>query len=100
VPPASHRYGYTLADETSPGTLSFALHQVTTELSDPTQGDRWFSGITVNSSFPHPSSFIGDYSGIAAAPGGSVLGYWTDTRQNVCFTTRCGSGEDAYFARS
>jgi hypothetical protein len=97
---ANHKYGYTLAAEAAQGTLSFALQQVTTELSDPTQGDRWFSGLTVNSSFPHPSSFIGDYSGIAAAPGGSMLGYWTDMRQAVCFTTRCGSGEDAYFAGS
>jgi hypothetical protein len=98
--PENHKFGYTLASETSPGSLSFSFSQLTSELSNPTQGDRWFSGVTVNAAFPHPSRFIGDYSGIAAAPDGSILGYWTDMRQNVCFTTRCGSGEDAYFARS
>jgi hypothetical protein len=95
--PANHKYGYTLATETTAGSLSFSTTQLTTTLSDPTQGDRWFSGLTVNSSFPHPTAFLGDYSGIAAGPGG-VVGYWTDLRNTVCFTVRCGTGEDAFFA--
>ncbi len=95
--PANHKFGFTLASETSAGSLSFTFTQVTTTLSDPTQGDRWFSGTTVNSNFPHPSSFIGDYSGINMGANGVVL-LWTDMRNSVCFTTRCGAGEDAFFA--
>jgi hypothetical protein len=95
---ANHKYGYTLAAETSPGSLTFSTTQLTTTLSDPTQGNRWFSGSsTVNPAFPHPTTFLGDYSGIAATPTG-IVGYWTDMRNNVCFTVRCGSGEDAFFA--
>ncbi len=96
--PANHKFGYTLATETSAGSLSFSFMQVTTALSDPTQNDRWFSGTTVNSSFPHPSSFIGDYSGIAATS--SAVTLWTDMRLTVCFSGRCGSGEDALFGAS
>ena len=95
--PANHKFGYTLASETSAGSLNFTFTQVTTTLSDPTQGDRWFSGLTVNSNFLHPSSFIGDYSGINVGANGVVL-LWTDMRNSVCFTTRCGAGEDAFFA--
>jgi len=94
---ANHKFGYTLASETSAGSLSFSSTQVTTTLSDPTQGDRWFSGLTVNSNFPHPSSFTGDYSGINVGANGVVL-LWTDMRNTACFTTRCGLGEDAFFA--
>jgi Neuraminidase (sialidase) len=94
--PANHSFGYTLATETTPGSLTFATTQVTTALSDPTQGDRWFSGITVNSAFPHPTRFLGDYSGITAAT--AVKALWTDFRNTVCFTTRCGAGEDAFYA--
>src|SRR5712692_4302670 len=95
---ANHLFGYTLATETLPGSLSFTSSQVSTALSDPTQGDRWFSGLTVNASFPNPSSFIGDYSNIAASPSGGAVALWTDMRNNVCFTSRCGFGEDAFFA--
>jgi hypothetical protein len=97
---ANHRYGYTLATEQSPGSLTFTTAQLTDALSDPTSGDRWFSGTTVNASFPHPTSFLGDYSGIAAVPGGGVVALWTDLRNSVCFTTRCGHGEAAYFSFS
>lgn len=93
---ANHKYGYTLATETTPGSLIFTNVQLTTTLSDPTMGDRWFSGITPNSSFPHPTTFLGDYSGIFATSGVAAL--WTDLRNSVCFTTRCGAGEDAFYA--
>jgi hypothetical protein len=93
---ANHKYGYTLATETSAGSLKFATAQVTTTLSDPTQGTRWFSGRTPNKDFPHPTTFLGDYSGIAAGPNG-VANLWTDLRQTVTFGTRTGTGEDAYF---
>ena len=90
---ANHQYGYSLATETRTGSLRFSTRQLTTVLSDPTQGDRWFSGLTVNSAFPHPTSFLGDYSG--TAPGAAL---WTDLRNEVCFGVRCGHGEDALYA--
>jgi hypothetical protein len=27
-----------------------------------------------------------------------VVTYWTDLREQACFGTRCGHGQDAYFA--
>jgi hypothetical protein len=94
---ANHKLGFTLATETKPGSLAFTTKQVTTQLSDPTKGDRWFSGTTVNPAFPNPTSFIGDYNGIAVGPGG-VASLWTDLRAQVTFGGRSGSGEDAEFA--
>jgi hypothetical protein len=91
--PANHAYGYTLATETKPGSLKFTTAQLTTTLSDPTEGTRWFSGGVVN----HATTFLGDYSGIAVLPSGAGA-LWTDLRNQVCFTVRCGSGEDAFFA--
>ncbi len=95
--PANRMYGYTVATETAPGSLTFTTTQVTTTLSDPTTGDRWFSGRTPNAGFPHPTSFLGDYSGIAATPSGGVATLWTDMRNTACFTVRCGSGEDTFY---
>ena len=94
--PANHKYGYTVASETSSGSLNFTTAQLTAELSDPTQGDRWFAHVTVSPSFPLPTTFLGDYSGIAILQG-NVAGYWTDMRLNACFAGRCGSAEDAFF---
>ncbi|PYR33406.1 MAG: hypothetical protein DMF93_25350, partial [Acidobacteria bacterium] len=65
--PANHKFGYTLAAEKRAGTLAFTTAQLTTALSDPTRDDRWFSGRTPNAAFPHPTSFLGDYSGIDGA---------------------------------
>jgi len=96
---ANHRYGYTLATETRAGSLRFSTTQLSTALSDPTQGDRWFSGRTPNPAYPHPTTFIGDYSGLATS-GTSVVALWTDLRDTVCFGGRCGHGEGAYFAAS
>jgi hypothetical protein len=93
--PANHQYGYTLATETAPGV--FSTSQVTTHLSQPTKGDRWFAA-TVNPKFPYATQFLGDYSNIAATPSGGVVAYWTDMRNKACFAGRCGHGEDAYFA--
>jgi len=89
--------GFTLATETSPGSLTFTTQQVTTVLSDPTRDDRWFSGTTINAAFPHPTSFIGDYNGIAAGPNG-IATLWTDLRAQVTFGGRSGSGSNAEFA--
>lgn len=94
--PANHKFGYTLATEKKPGSLSFATSQVSTSLSDPTKGTRWFSGRTPNPAFPHPTTFLGDYSGIATLSGGTVS-LWTDLRLTSCFPTRCGTTEDAFF---
>jgi hypothetical protein len=96
---ANHKYGYSLATENAAGSLTFTVNQLSTALSDPTSGDRWFSGRTPNPAFPHPSSFLGDYSGLGASHSG-VVAMWTDMRTSVCFGGRCGSGEAAEFASS
>jgi hypothetical protein len=93
--PNNHMYGYTLLTGT-PG--SYTPTEVTTELSDPTTGDRWFAG-TLNDAFPYATSFLGDYSNIAVVPGTSdVAAYWTDMRNDATFGGRTGHGEDGYFA--
>jgi len=93
---ANHQYGFTLATETKAGTLKLSTKQLTTALSDPTTTDRWFSGGVVNNA----TTFLGDYSNIAATPAGGVVALWTDMRLTVCFGARCGAGEDAFFAAS
>jgi hypothetical protein len=95
---ANHKYGYTLATETGAGTLAFSTSQLTTVLSDPTKNDRWFSGATPNPDFPHPTTFLGDYSGIAATPSGGVVAVWTDMRLSSSFGGRTGADEDMFFA--
>lgn len=95
--PANHKYGYTLATETAGGSLSFAFTQVTTALSDPTKDDRWFSGgPPPHDGFPHPTRFLGDYSGIAISPD-NVVTLWTDMRNTISFGGRTGAGEDAFY---
>ena len=96
--PANHQYGYTLASETAPGSLTFTTKQLTKALSDPTKGDRWFAA-NVNSSFPHATTFLGDYSNIAVTPDGQVVAVWTDMREPVTFANITRSGENAYFAK-
>src|SRR5438093_293067 len=61
--PANHQYGFTVASETSPGSLTFTEAQATTALSDPTQGNAWFR-TTVDQNFPNATRFVGDYSGV------------------------------------
>ncbi len=95
--PANHKYGYTLASETTPGSLSFTYQQVTTALSDPTQGDAFFH-TTVNANFPNATRFLGDYSNIAISPNG-VAAFWTDMRlASAAPPPFTGSTEDAFFA--
>jgi hypothetical protein len=98
--PLNHEYGYTLWTEGSPGSLSFGSRKLTTVLSQPTRDDNWFLYPPVNSSFPHPTTFMGDYSNIAAKPGGGVVAYWTDMRNTACWFGHCASDQDAYFASS
>jgi hypothetical protein len=96
---ANHRYGYSLATERAHGSLAFDTAQVTTALSDPTRDNRWFA-TTLNPAFPSATRFLGDYSNIAAMPTGmGVVAYWTDLREQACFQSICGHGQDAYFAR-
>ena len=94
---ANHVYAYSLLTQTGPTTYSPSV--VSTALSDPTQGDRWFRA-TVDPDFPAASTFIGDYSNIAVVPGTThTVAYWTDMREQACFPAgTCGHGEDAYFA--
>ena len=94
---ANHRYGYSLATETPAGALTFATTQLTTALSDPTTGNRWFAA-TVNPAFPFATTFLGDYSNIAAVPSGGIVAYWTDLRETACFAGRCRQGQEAFFA--
>ncbi|HEX6952317.1 MAG TPA: hypothetical protein VF124_05965, partial [Gaiellaceae bacterium] len=91
---ANHEYGYSVLTGT-PG--SFTSAEASDVLSNPTTGDRWFAG-TLNKDFPFATSFLGDYSNIAATPDGGVVAYWTDMRNDVTFAGRTGHGEDAYFA--
>ena len=97
--PANHSYGYTLATETGSGTLVFATTQVTTALSNPTTGNRWFAA-TVDPAFPFATTFLGDYSNIAATPSGGIVAYWTDLRLEACFAGICRKGQDAFFAKA
>jgi hypothetical protein len=98
--PANHKYGYTLATETTPSSLTFTTTQLSTALSDPTMNDRFFAGTTFDPAFPHPTRFLGDYSEIDASQPNLVAALWTDMRTDICFTTRCGAGQDAMFAKS
>jgi hypothetical protein len=52
----------------------------------------------VNPAFPLATTFLGDYSNIAAVPAGGVVAYWTDLRKQACFGSLCGHGQDAFFA--
>jgi hypothetical protein len=96
--PANHEYGYTLATvgKTPAGHWAFSTQQLTTALSDPTRGDRWFK-TTVNPNFPDATLFLGDSSGIAVTPTG-VAAFWTDMREDATFLGATGHSEDAYFA--
>jgi hypothetical protein len=94
---ANHLYGYTLASETSPGSLSFTTQQVSTALSDPTMNDAWFRR-TINAAFPKATAFIGDYSNIAILGNGGVGAFWTDLRDPATFPGRVGQHtEESFF---
>lgn len=94
--PANHKYGYTLASETTPGSLNFTTQQVTTVLSDPTQWDFFGFAVTVNPNFLLATTFMGDYSGIAVVSSTLVATVWTDMRLQSSLAPV--SNEDAFFA--
>jgi hypothetical protein len=95
----NHLYGYSIASESTAGSLLFAITTISSATSDATTGDRWFAR-NVNAAFPFATAFLGDYSNIAATADGGVVAYWTDMRNDVAFAGRTGHGEDAYFAKS
>lgn len=95
--PANRKYGYTLASENTPGSLTFSLRQVTTALSDPTHDDHFQAEKTYSPAFAHPTRTIGDHGALVATPTG-VAALWTDLRDQVCFGGRCGAGQGSYFA--
>jgi hypothetical protein len=95
---ANHKYNYSLATETGPGTLAFTTAAVSDVSSDPTTGNRWFAR-NVDPAFPRATAFLGDYSNIAATADGGVVAYWTDLRNDVTFAGVTKKGEDAYFAK-
>jgi hypothetical protein len=95
--PANHKYGYTLATETAAGSLTFTTSNLATALSDPTKNDLWFAA-TDDPSFPSATTFLGDYSGIAATPSGGVVAVWTDMRAQASFAGRTGAGQAVEFA--
>ena len=100
VDAANHLYAYSLATEGTTGSLAFTVTPVSSALSDPTKGNRWFAR-TANPAFPRATAFLGDYSNIAIAPDGSgVVSYWTDLRNDVTFGGGTGHGQDAYFAKT
>ncbi len=95
--PANQRYGYALASEVKPGSLTFSTTQVASALSDPTRNNTASRG-TIDPAFPNPAVSIGDYSAVAVGPG-FIAALWTDLRQTGCVGGRCGFRQDAYFAR-
>lgn len=96
--PANPMYGYSVATEITAGSLTFNTKQVTTALSDPTTGDRWFAR-NVDPGFPHATAFMGDYSNIAPTPDGGVVALWTDFREQASFAGVTRSGEHIFFAK-
>jgi hypothetical protein len=91
--PHIYAHGYEMKAR---NTAVSRLAQVFTALSELTKDTRWFSGRTPNPAFPNPTTFMGDYSGIATAQFG-IAALWTDMRENACFGTRCGAGQDTYY---
>ena len=101
VDAGEHLYGYTLATETSAGSLAFGTTQVTTALSDPTRATAGSPPRSTRTSRSRTrlSATTATSRSFPAAAGG-VVSYWTDLRVEACFAGRCGHGEDAFFART
>jgi hypothetical protein len=102
----NHFYGYTLASETTPGSLSFTTQQVSTALSDPVIQDAWFARtfeadgtrIDPKGNFFQATAFQGDYSNIAILGNGNVGAFWTDMRNFATAQGRTSRiGEEAFF---
>ena len=87
--PANDAYTYTLSLLKAG---SWTTQNVSGAASDPTKNNRWFTGGLVFPGFPYPSSFIGDYTTIAAS-GTTVHPLWTDLRNPTTFGIRTGADQ-------
>jgi hypothetical protein len=85
---ANNRFAYSLSKMTSTG---WSTTNVSGALSNPTKNNRWFSSglATTFPNFPYPTTFVGDYTTIAAS-GMVVRPLWTDLRHSVTFAGRGG----------
>jgi hypothetical protein len=86
--PASTKYGMTLA-RLRPGTSTFDLQRVDTGLSDPNHA-LWFTGQAGGG----PTTWNGDYSGLAVGSDGIAHPIWTDMRRIVTVKGVTGTNED------
>jgi hypothetical protein len=95
--PSNEKYGYSVASETTPGSLVFTTQEVSTALSDPTKNDAWFRR-NGNAAFPNATGFLGDYSNITILGNGNVGAFWTDMRNPSGFPGRATlAGEQGFF---
>ena len=83
---ANHSYAYSLSVRQGSG---WSTQNVSGALSDPTKDNRWFTGGQIFPNFPYPTTFIGDYTTIAAS-GTTVRSLWTDLRNDTTFGARTG----------
>ncbi|HEX3298970.1 MAG TPA: sialidase family protein [Actinomycetota bacterium] len=93
---ANHRYAYSLSVQTGSG---WSTQNVSGALSDPTMGNRWFTGGQIFPNFPYPTTFIGDYTEIASS-GTTVRSYWTDLRNDTFAYGRSGHDMQLMEART
>jgi hypothetical protein len=94
--PANHRFAYSLSLQTAGGWMT---QNVSGALSDPTKNNRWFTGGQIFPNFPYPTTFIGDYTQIAAN-GTTVRSLWTDLRNDTTFAGRTGHDQQLMEART
>jgi hypothetical protein len=87
--PANDAYAYSLSRWTGSG---WSTANVSGPLSDPTMDNRWFTGGYQPPGFPYPTSFIGDYTTVAAS-GMMARPLWTDLRNDTTFGSRTGHDE-------
>ena len=93
---ANHAYAYSLSLQTGTG---WSTQNVSGALSDPTKDNRWFTGGQIFPGFPYPTTFIGDYTQIAAS-GTTIRSLWTDLRNDTTFAGRTGHDQQLMEART
>jgi hypothetical protein len=93
---ANHRFAYSLSLQTAGG---WSTQNVSGALSDPTKDNRWFTGGQIFPNFPYPTTFIGDYTEIAAS-GTTVRSFWTDLRNDTSVFGRTGHDEQLMETRT
>jgi hypothetical protein len=87
-------YGYSLATATGTGATSFSAPTPLETGLSIASNNRWFSGATNGN-----TTFIGDYTNVAAGPDGALWADWTDLRQTITFLGRTGTDQDAVAAK-